>query len=461
MKLYNTLTRKKEDFSPMDGKCVRMYSCGPTVYNYAHIGNLRTYIFMDLLRRTLRYEGYKIKGVMNITDVGHLLSDSDDGEDKMQKAAREQNKNPYEIAEYYTKVFFEDLAKLNIGRPELTPKATDHIPDMIKYVEGLMEKGVAYETSDGIYFDISKFPKYGMLSGIKLDEQQAGARVEVNDGKRHPADFALWKKAPKEHIMQWESPWGMSYPGWHIECSAMSKKYLGEVFDIHTGGVDHIPIHHENEIAQSETLTGKNPARFWMHGEFMLVNGGKMSKSLGNTYTIAQLEQMGYKPMHFRYFCLNAHYRKKLNFTFEGLDGAKVSYERLGSLLLKHKASEAKTDEKLLAEYKKQFEDNITDDLNIPGALGVLWTMVKEPFSKDIYALALDFDKVFGLSLADYKEEKKELEVPAEVKAIAEERFEARKNKDWAKSDELRNKLSELGYNVKDAKDGYELSLKD
>lgn len=461
MKLYNTLTRKKEDFSPMDGKCVRMYSCGPTVYNYAHIGNLRTYIFMDLLRRTLRYEGYKIKGVMNITDVGHLLSDSDDGEDKMQKAAREQNKNPYEIAEYYTKVFFEDLAKLNIGRPELTPKATDHIPDMIKYVEGLMEKGVAYETSDGIYFDISKFPKYGMLSGIKLDEQQAGARVEVNDGKRHPADFALWKKAPKEHIMQWESPWGMSYPGWHIECSAMSKKYLGEVFDIHTGGVDHIPIHHENEIAQSETLTGKNPARFWMHGEFMLVNGGKMSKSLGNTYTIAQLEQMGYKPMHFRYFCLNAHYRKKLNFTFEGLDGAKVSYERLGSLLLKHKASEAKTDEKLLAEYKKQFEDNITDDLNIPGALGVLWTMVKEPFSKDIYALALDFDKVFGFSLADYKEEKKELEVPAEVKAIAEERFEARKNKDWAKSDELRNKLSELGYNVKDSKDGYELSLKD
>ncbi|MCI5838529.1 MAG: cysteine--tRNA ligase [Christensenellaceae bacterium] len=461
MKLYNTLTRKKEDFSPMDGKCVRMYSCGPTVYNYAHIGNLRTYIFMDLLRRTLKYEGYKIKGVMNITDVGHLLSDSDDGEDKMQKAAREQNKNPYEIAEYYTKVFFEDLNKLNIGKPEITPKATDHIPDMIKYVEGLIEKGAAYETADGIYFDISKFPKYGMLSGIKLEEQQAGARVEVNDGKRHPADFALWKKAPKEHIMQWDSPWGKSYPGWHIECSAMSKKYLGEVFDIHTGGVDHIPIHHENEIAQSETLTGKNPARFWMHGEFMLVNGGKMSKSLGNTYTIAQLEQMGYKPMHFRYFCLNAHYRKKLNFTFEGLDAAKVSYERLGSLLLKHKASPAKTDEKLLVDYKKQFEDNITDDLNVPGALGVLWTMLKEPFSKDIYELALDFDRVFGLSLADYKEEKQELDVPAEVKAIAEERFEARKNKDWAKSDELRNKLAELGYSVKDSKDGYELSVKE
>ncbi|MBP5193636.1 MAG: cysteine--tRNA ligase, partial [Clostridia bacterium] len=291
MKLYNTLTRQKEEFSTLDGtNKVRMYSCGPTVYNYAHIGNLRTYIFMDLLRRCLKYEGYKIKGVMNITDVGHLLSDGDDGEDKMQKAAREQNKDPYEIAAYYTSVFFEDLKKLNIERPELTPKATDHIADMQKYVEGLVEKGVAYETDDGVYFDIEKFPSYGKLSGIKLEDQLSGARVEVNGEKRHPADFALWKKAPKEHIMQWDSPWGKSYPGWHIECSAMSKKYLGEVFDIHTGGVDHIPIHHENEIAQSESLTGKNPARFWMHGEFMLVDGGKMSKSLGNTYTIAQLE---------------------------------------------------------------------------------------------------------------------------------------------------------------------------
>ncbi|MBP5308216.1 MAG: cysteine--tRNA ligase, partial [Clostridia bacterium] len=375
MKFYNTLTRQKEEFSPIDGSNkVRMYSCGPTVYNYAHIGNLRTYIFMDLLRRSLKYEGYKIKGVMNITDVGHLLSDGDDGEDKMQKAAREQNKDPYEIAAYYTEVFFKDLEKLNIGKPELTPKATDHIADMEKYVEGLMEKGVAYETADGIYFDIEKFPGYGKLSGIKLEDQLSGARVEVNGGKRHPADFALWKKAPKEHIMQWDSPWGKSYPGWHIECSAMSRKYLGDVFDIHTGGVDHIPIHHENEIAQSESLTGKNPARFWMHGEFMLVDGGKMSKSLGNTYTIAQLEEKGYKPMHFRYFCLNAHYRKKLNFTFEGLDAAKVSYERLGSLILKHTASATVTDGKTLEKYKAEFEENINDDLNVPGALGVLWT---------------------------------------------------------------------------------------
>ena len=459
MKLYNTLTRTKEDFAPLDGSNkVRMYSCGPTVYNYAHIGNLRTYVFMDLLRRCLKYEGYKIKGVMNITDVGHLLSDADDGEDKMQKAAREQNKDPYEIAAFYTSVFFEDLKKLNIEKPELTPRATDHIADMIKYVEGLVEKGVAYETADGVYFDISKFPEYGKLSGIKLEDQLSGARVEVNDGKRHPADFALWKKAPKEHIMQWDSPWGKSYPGWHIECSAMSRKYLGDVFDIHTGGVDHIPIHHENEIAQSESLTGKNPAHFWMHGEFMLVDGGKMSKSLGNTYTIAQLEGMGYKPMHFRYFCLNAHYRKKLNFTFEGLDGAKTAYERLGTLLLKHKASCDKTDAEILKKYSCEFRADIDDDLNVPGALGVLWTMLKEPYSKDIYDLAIEFDKIFGLSLAEYKEEKPVEDIPAEVVEIAEERLAARKAKNWAKSDELRDKLSALGYFVKDGKDGYELS---
>lgn len=459
MKLYNTLTRQKEEFAPLEGNTVRMYSCGPTVYNYAHIGNLRTYIFMDLLRRTLAYEGYGIKGVMNITDVGHLLSDADDGEDKMQKAAREQNKDPYEIAAYYTGVFFSDLEKLNIGRPEIIPKATDHIAEMIEYVKGLEEKGYAYETDDGIYFDISRFPEYGRLSGIKLEDQLSGARVEVNGGKRHPADFALWKKAPKEHIMQWDSPWGKSYPGWHIECSAMSRKYLGDVFDIHTGGVDHIPIHHENEIAQSQALTGNNPARFWMHGEFMLVDGGKMSKSLGNTYTVAQLEERGYKPLCFRYFCLNAHYRKKLNFTFEGLDAAATSYARLLALVKKHRDSSAPADKAALEKYTAEFEENIADDLNVPGALGVLWTMLKEPFSHDIYELALRFDRVFGLSLERCDEQEKPA-VPAEVVALAEERAEARRNKDWAKSDELRAKISDLGYVVKDGKDGYELSAK-
>lgn len=460
MKLYNTLTRKKEEFAPLDGKTVRMYSCGPTVYNFAHIGNMRTYIFMDILRRTLRYEGYKVKGVMNITDVGHLLSDADEGEDKMEKAAKEQQKSPYEIADFYTKVFFDDLKKLNIGKPELTPKATEHIREMLDFVYTLCEKGYGYETSDGIYFDISKFPAYGQLSGINLEDQKAGARVEVNDEKRSPFDFAIWKKAPKEHIMQWDSRWGKGYPGWHIECSAMSKKYLGEVFDIHTGGVDHIPIHHENEIAQSYGYSGKNPAKFWMHGEFMLVNNGKMSKKLGNTYLVSQLEEMGYSPMCFRYFCLNTHYRKKLNFTFEGMDGAKTAYARLCALVAKHREGENDVSDEKLAAYRKEFEEDVTDDLNVPGAMGVLWTMLKEPASRKIYELALEMDKVFGLKLDEAKAEEVKEEFPAEITAIANERAAARAAKDWGKSDELRAKLDELGYAVKDTKEGYTLTRK-
>lgn len=460
MKLYNTLTRKKEEFAPLDGKTVRMYSCGPTVYNFAHIGNMRTYIFMDILRRTLRYEGYKVKGVMNITDVGHLLSDADEGEDKMEKAAKEQRKSPYEIADFYTKVFFDDLKKLNIGKPELTPKATEHIREMLDFVYALCEKGYGYETSDGIYFDISKFPAYGQLSGINLEDQKAGARVEVNDEKRSPFDFAIWKKAPKEHIMQWDSRWGKGYPGWHIECSAMSKKYLGEVFDIHTGGVDHIPIHHENEIAQSYGYSGKNPAKFWMHGEFMLVNNGKMSKKLGNTYLVSQLEEMGYSPMCFRYFCLNTHYRKKLNFTFEGMDGAKTAYARLCALVAKHREGENDVSDEKLAAYRKEFEEDVTDDLNVPGAMGVLWTMLKEPASRKIYALALEMDKVFGLKLDEAKAEEVKEKFPAEITAIANERAAARAAKDWGKSDELRAKLDELGYAVKDTKEGYTLTRK-
>ena len=460
MKLYNTLTRKKEEFAPLDGKTVRMYSCGPTVYNFAHIGNMRTYIFMDILRRTLRYEGYKVKGVMNSTDVGHLLSDADEGEDKMEKAAKEQRKSPYEIADIYTKVFFDDLKKLNIGKPELTPKATEHIQEMLDFVYTLCEKGYGYETSDGIYFDISKFPAYGQLSGINLEDQKAGARVEVNDEKRSPFDFAIWKKAPKEHIMQWDSRWGKGYPGWHIECSAMSKKYLGEVFDIHTGGVDHIPIHHENEIAQSYGDSGKNPAKFWMHGEFMLVNNGKMSKKLGNTYLVSQLEEMGYSPMCFRYFCLNTHYRKKLNFTLEGMDGAKTAYARLCALVAKHREGENDVSDEKLAAYRKEFEEDVTDDLNVPGAMGVLWTMLKEPASRKIYALALEMDKVFGLKLDEAKAEEVKEEFPAEITAIANERAAARAAKDWGKSDELRAKLDELGYAVKDTKEGYTLTRK-
>ncbi len=455
MKLFNTLTRKKEDFSTIDGKCVRMYSCGPTVYNYAHIGNMRTYIFMDLLRRALLFENFKLKGVMNITDVGHLLSDADDGEDKMVKAAKEQQKSPYEIAEYYTKVFMEDIESLNISKPELIVKATDHIQDMIDYVVELENKGYAYETSDGIYFDIGKFPEYGKLSGISLEDQQAGSRVDVNEEKRHPADFALWKKAEKNHIMQWPSPWGMGYPGWHIECSAMSRKYLGDYFDIHTGGVDHIPIHHENEIAQNEAMTGKKCTNFWIHGEFMLFDNGKMSKSLGNTYRIGQLKEMGYSPMDFRYFCLNAHYRKKLNFTFDGLDSAKTARLRLKALIAQHKAGGASIALETLEKYRKEFYEAVDDDLNIPLALGILWTMLKETEpSRQVYDLALVMDRVLGLSL-DKEEEQVIDDIPIEVKELAEKRYQAKLAKDYTLADTLRKELTEKGYSVMDTKDGY------
>jgi len=455
LKVYNTLTRRKEEFVPLNDKVVTMYSCGPTVYSYAHIGNMRAYLFMDSVRRTLKYNGYKLKGVMNITDVGHLLSDGDDGEDKMEKASREQQKSVYEIAAIYTDAFMKDLAKLNIGKPEIIAKATDHINDMIKYVEALVEKGYGYETSDGIYFDISKFREYGKLSGLDLEGQRAGARVDVNDEKRNPADFALWKKAPKEHIMQWESPWGMGYPGWHIECSAMSRKYLGDTFDIHTGGVDHIPVHHENEIAQSEALVGHKTVDYWMHVEFMQVDGGKMSKSLKNTYTVSELEQKGYSAMAFRYFCLNTHYRKKLNFTFEGMDAAKTAYNRLLAAVHSHKGGKS-FDEEAVKKYDELFTEAINDDINIPLGLGVLWNMLKEKPSQAIYDLAMKFDKVLGLVL-DTESAPEKVEAPEEVIKLAELRLKARKDKDWAQSDVLREQISKLGYQIIDKKDGYDI----
>jgi len=460
MKLYNTLSRAKEDFVPLKAKTATIYSCGPTVYQYAHIGNLRTYIFMDLLRRGLKLSGFKLKTVVNITDVGHLLSDGDEGEDKMEVAAKKAQKTPWEIAEYFTKVFLFDCERLNINKVEIYAKATDYIPEMIDYVAALIDKGYGYETSDGIYFDISKFKDYGKLSKIKLDEQQAGARVSVNTEKRNPADFALWKKAEKNHIMQWQSPWGMGYPGWHIECSSLCKKFFGTKLDIHTGGVDHIPVHHENEIAQSEAREGVKTVNYWLHGAFMLVNGGKMSKSLGNAYTVQNLIDKGYSPLAFRYFCLNAHYRKELNFTFEGMDAAKVSLERLHAALLKHKAAaKIKASAKKISSYKLEFETAVKDDLNIPMALGTLWTMLKETPSIDIYNLALEFDSVFGLDLAKVVDLKKEnvkaIKLPKAVLDLAELRVKARADKNWAESDRLRDEIAKLGYTIKDVPNGY------
>ena len=311
------------------------------------------------------------------------------------------------------------------------------------------------------YFDIGKFPGYGKLSGQTVDEKEAGARIEENSEKRHPADFALWKKADKNHIMQWESPWGMGFPGWHIECSAMSKKYLGEVFDLHTGGIDAVPVHHENEIAQNEALAGKKTVNYWMHGEFMMVDGGKMSKSLGNVYTISDLEKKGYLPLDFRYFCLNAHYRKKLNFTFEGMDAAHTSYERLRNALYAHKTSAEGTDPQVIADLAKRFKEAVEDDMNIPFALGVLWEAVKLPKSKDIYQLALDFDKVLGLSLDKVTAPAPEkIDVPEEIAALAKARFAAKKEKNWAEADRLRNEIAEKGYIIKDTKEGYTIERK-
>ena len=456
---YNTLTHKKEEFKTLDGNnVVRMYSCGPTVYSYAHIGNFRAYIFMDTLRRVLKYNGYKLKHVMNITDVGHLESDADEGEDKMEKAARKENKDPYEIAQYYTDVFLKDMEKLHIDKIEIIAKATDHIQEMLEFVEALVEKGYGYETSRGIYFDISKLDKYPVLSNRNIDDQIAGARVEVDEEKRNPYDFALWIKAPENHIMKWESPWGLSYPGWHIECSAMGRKYLGDQFDIHTGGIDHIPTHHENEIAQSKGLTGKVPAKYWMHVEFLQVDGGKMSKSLGNVYTLDELQKRGIEPLAYKLFCFTAHYRTKLNFTFDTVLASQKALRRLREGFLKHKAGNEAVENSTIEEYKKRFLETINDDLNMPAAMGIVWEVVRnEKKSKQLAEVLLEFDKVLGLDLENsekYLNEDKNIELPKNIIDLIEKRKEARKNKDWELSDKIRDELKDQGYNVKDTKDG-------
>ena len=458
---YNTLTRKKEEFHSIDENKVRMYSCGPTVYSYAHIGNFRTYIFMDTLRRVLKYNGYELKHVMNITDVGHLESDADEGEDKMEKAARKEKKDPYEIANFYTEIFLKDMEKLNIDKPEIITKATENISQMIEYVKEIIKNGYAYETSKGIYFDISKLDKYPVLSNRKLDDQIAGARVDVDPEKKNPYDFALWIKAPENHIMKWESPWGLSYPGWHLECSTMGRRFLGEEFDIHTGGVDHIPTHHENEIAQSKGATGKIPAHVWMHCEYLQVDGGKMSKSLGNTYTISQLEEKGISPLAFKLFCFTAHYRNKLNFTFEGAYGAQKALERLYDSYIKNANGVDDVDEDIIKEYAERFLAYINDDMNMPGAMSVVWEIARNAKKSIKFAdLLLKFDKVLGLDmknaenyLLEFKHEESE-ELPEEIKALVEERKQARAEKNWAKSDEIRDRIISLGYSIKDTKDG-------
>ena len=399
----NTLTKKKEKFIPINQNEITIYSCGPTVYKDATIGNMRTNIFQDVLRRMLEYNGYKVKQVMNITDVGHLVSDGDEGEDKMIKSAKEEHKTPEEIAEHYTKLFFEDLKALNIQLPEVICKATEYIPDMIEYVKKLIENGYAYETSTAIYFNVAKLDKYGILSGINLEDQKAGARVEIDSEKINPYDFALWIKAPKNHIMKWNSPWGEGYPGWHIECSTMSKKHLGEQFDIHTGGIDLIPTHHENEIAQSKGFDGKIPANYWLHGEYLLINGGKMSKSLGNVYLLRDIINKGYDPLVYRLFCYTCNYRNKLNFTWEGIESTSKSLERLRNAYQTHlKGTEELNDEdiKKLKELEHDFNKAINDDMNMPLAMSYVWELARyEKKSSKIAELLQKFDKVLAIKI--------------------------------------------------------------
>ena len=453
---YNTLTKKKELFIPIEKGKVRMYSCGPTVYKDATIGNMRTNLFQDTLRRVLRYNGYELKHVMNITDVGHLVSDGDEGEDKMLKSAREEHKSPIEIAEHYTKLFFKDLERLNIETPEIVCKATEHIKEMLEMVEKIMERGYAYETSTAIYFDVSKLDEYGILSGINLREQKAGARVEVDPEKRNPYDFALWIKAPENHLMKWDSPWGPSYPGWHIECSAMSTKYLGEVFDIHTGGIDLIPTHHENEIAQSKGACGKIPAHYWMHGEYLLINGGKMSKSLGNVYLVDDIINRGYDPLVYRLFNFSCHYKGKLNFTWDGIESASTSLNRLREGYQKHLNGTDIVSEDVINDMENRFHQAINDDLNMPLAMSVVWEAVKYPEKSPKIAQLLEkFDTVLGIKIAEKKEEQ---QIPQEVLDLVEQRKVARSEKNWAESDRLRDLIIEKGYNVKDTKEGVEVS---
>ncbi len=453
MKIYNTLSRKIEEFKSINEQEVRMYSCGPTVYGYAHIGNLRAYLFMDTLRRTLKYNGYTLKHVMNITDVGHLTSDADEGEDKMLKAAKREKKDPFEIAQFYMDAFLKDIAKLNIDQPEIIARATEHIDVMEKYVQKIIENGYTYETENTIYFDTSKLDQYGVLSNRNVEEQKAGARVEFDSEKKNISDFALWIKAPENHLMKWDTFWGKCYPGWHLECSAMSYQYLGEQFDIHTGGIDHIPIHHENEIAQSKGFCGKIPANFWMHVDFLTIDGGKMSKSLNNLYTLQDLADRGYEPLVYRMFNFASNYRNKINFTWDTMDSSKVALSRLREGYLKHKNGTETVESKVLQDFENRFLEAINDDLNMPVAMSVVWEVVKYPKkSKQLMEVLLKFDQVLGFDLAHY--EPKEEELPQEISELVKERDEARQNKNWAESDRLRDVLMEKGYTVKDTKEG-------
>lgn len=468
LSFYNTLTRRKEEFVPIEPGKVRMYNCGPTVYNYAHIGNLRTYIFADVLRRTLEYFDYDVRQVMNVTDVGHLTGDVDSGEDKMEMEARKEDRDIWDIAKYFEGIFFEDIENLNIEPPTIKSRATEHVPDMIALVEKLVERGHAYETAQAVYFDVTTFPTYTELSRQSLEDKMTAARDEVQEDpeKRNPADFALWFKAVgrfERHIMRWDSPWGVGFPGWHVECSAMSMKYLGETLDIHTGGEDHIWVHHPNEIAQSEGATGKKFVRYWMHGAFLVVgklskeagdDEQRMGKSEGNFLRLQTLIDREYDPLAYRYMCFSAHYRAKLKFTWEALDAAASGYRNLKDFVVRAKQIGGEH-QPWMDDHKRKFEEAIADDLNMPQAMAAVNELIHEAEHRGEYGVLntlYGFDQVLGLKLRESAE--RATSADAEIESLIKEREAARAAKNWARADEIRNQLSEMDIALEDTPSG-------
>ena len=456
LRLYNTVSRKKEEYRPLFDDYTGLYTCGPTVYNYAHIGNLRTYLFEDILKRVLLYNGFKVKHIMNITDVGHLTGDRDMGEDKLEKGAAREGKSAWDIADFYTEAFKQDLQELNVLDPDIWCKATDSIPEQIELIQTLEGKGYTYQITDGIYFDTAKFKDYTKLSHQNLDALQEGARVEKNIEKRNATDFALWKFSPKDQKrhMEWESPWGTGFPGWHIECSAMSMMYLKDHLDIHCGGIDHIDVHHTNEIAQSEAATGKDFFRFWMHGAFLNITGGKkMAKSEGNFLTLAStFIDNNISPLVFRFASLQSHYRKPMEYSDDAIESAINGYRHLKNQV--RNIAEAANNERgaVNAGYKEQFITAINDDLNMPRAMSVIQEVLKSDLpNAEKYATVLDFDQVTGLKLDKVLEQES---LPPEIQEKVDARNKARENKNWALSDQLRDEIQALGYTIQDSKEG-------
>ena len=460
IRFYNTLTRTVQDFTPLREGKVGMYNCGPTVYNYATIGNFRAFMLADLLHRYLKFKGFEVTQVMNLTDVGHMTTDADEGEDKMEKAARQSGKDPWQIAEFYAEAFFADIKSLRITPATVYPRATQHVPEMIELIRKLIDRGHAYTAGDGVYYSVETFPAYGQLSGNTLEKLEAGARIEVNPEKRNPADFALWKFDPK-HIMQWDSPWGRGFPGWHIECSAMSMKYLGNTLDIHTGGEDNIFPHHECEIAQSEGATGEPFVRHWLHTRFLLVDGQKMSKSLGNFYTLRDLQEKGFSDLAIRYLLLSNNYRQPLNFTFDAVKASHEALTRMRDFVLRLREAQGESIDPQVADIitraRAAFEDALDDDLNVSKALAAVFDFMRDinkltPGKQDAQAAEAamtDFNKVLGVIELEQAESLEE-----EVERLIQERQAARKAKNFRRADEIRNSLRDRGIILEDTPHG-------